>query len=1223
MPYPSAATGDLSVSVVSSLFNRVRAASMLGAQAKKEAFKRFKSVGLTDKQAQDAVDNYNFGGAALKSRFGGDRARRIRGFFGSKRPQDDITISEKERVLRGMGLFKKKRKGGSQSTDSDANSSSNGGGGGGEGSPDGGAGSSDGSSDSFSPMQGLLPPAGNNLEEALKGVGRDGEYLTKEQRIDLFKKNKVSRNIDDIFDKNKSKSSEPTATTSGAIQKASTGDLVGSAIEKLFEDKNKELIEVIKDTADKVDDHSEILEKIERNTSFIEKLFDLQKEAIDESKAAAEEAQIDKTRDTSGVAGYKKLKFGGKGGILSGIPGGGMLGNILDFGGDALDLFNGRYRRRSPFLNRQRGARRRLAKRRVGKFLGNQRSRAGKLFAGKQRTPIGTRSTGRFVNNRLYKTEVSQFAPKNKNFLQKGLQKTNIAGRKLGKKLIGKTAKKAGAKAIAKGVGKGVGKALLKKIPILGLGVGALFAAQRAMAGDFVGAGLELASGAASTVPGLGTAASVGIDAALMAKDFNDESQMMEESEFNPGGEYEYGGISEGPETAILHGKEAVIPLDTKKSDNTKTESSSSPIMKFFGNTSEFIKNISSYSTSPTTEKTNNNFSSTTENLSSNSKLENNILKNFITENSNREVNNNIAAVYGGAKAAKIRQFMKSLNDPSDPFYMAPSSGGQSVPRGRGMGDINPDAFINPFNNKVENKQNIFAKGNTTNFFDKGVQNVNIGDTVKAERGAVLDGPDTGYEVELHGTEAIIPLDNKFTRGEPTVTEGGEYEKGNITIEHDVKSAEEKIKSRNDSQEFSMLEKRKAKKDLSEAFSMGLEHYEEKTPGGFLGKLGEKIMDFLNKFGGGNDGDGNDGGGRDAPEVDMSAAELDNFTEQEVSDLGRIVSAEAGTDEKGGAHVLNAILNRHRQIKSGKASPESWGIQGKSAEEVTITDIINATNQFEPMRDGSFEKTTESQGRQALAAAIKGGGLDPREVKKKLVESGMSEEDASIVAVADSFYNPTLSSNKPFASAKSVSTDNQHAFMSSPNVGFKPEDLDKLDPVTGTAPEEITSGDTEHHPNQKIVNNYGLQVGEEREFITSRGTKVKAHKTTKGFDFYNPGINQKIDFSNGKNSWVVDDFVKTEGGLKPEMLKPETQPEPPSPERTGSATAEEVGLSSSAAREATTAKTIAMVMPQTQQRPAPQKSGPDGVSDVSPKPTDLGFDKLTYTQNLFQLNSVG
>ena len=46
-----------------------------------------------------------------------------------------------------------------------------------------------------------------------------------------------------------------------------------------------------------------------------------------------------------------------------------------------------------------------------------------------------------------------------------------------------------------------------------------MFAAQRAMAGDFAGAAMELASGAASTVPGLGTAASVAIDAALIAKD--------------------------------------------------------------------------------------------------------------------------------------------------------------------------------------------------------------------------------------------------------------------------------------------------------------------------------------------------------------------------------------------------------------------------------------------------------------------------------------------------------------------------------------------------------------------------------------------------------------------------------------------------------------------------------------------------------------------------------
>ncbi len=96
-------------------------------------------------------------------------------------------------------------------------------------------------------------------------------------------------------------------------------------------------------------------------------------------------------------------------------------------------------------------------------------------------------------------------------------------GAALGGKLMGGFGARMGAKLGGKGVGKIAGgalaKSLGKKIPLVGLGLGAVFAAQRAMQGDFLGAGLELASGAASTVPGIGTAGSVGIDAALAARD--------------------------------------------------------------------------------------------------------------------------------------------------------------------------------------------------------------------------------------------------------------------------------------------------------------------------------------------------------------------------------------------------------------------------------------------------------------------------------------------------------------------------------------------------------------------------------------------------------------------------------------------------------------------------------------------------------------------------------
>ena len=87
---------------------------------------------------------------------------------------------------------------------------------------------------------------------------------------------------------------------------------------------------------------------------------------------------------------------------------------------------------------------------------------------------------------------------------------------KQGGKIAGKSGIKVGAKL---GV-KTVGKSLLKKIPVIGLLAGVGFGIQRALKGDFAGAALELASGAASTIPGLGTAGSIAIDAGLAARDY-------------------------------------------------------------------------------------------------------------------------------------------------------------------------------------------------------------------------------------------------------------------------------------------------------------------------------------------------------------------------------------------------------------------------------------------------------------------------------------------------------------------------------------------------------------------------------------------------------------------------------------------------------------------------------------------------------------------------------
>ncbi|OWF35903.1 uncharacterized protein LOC110442377 [Mizuhopecten yessoensis] len=86
-------------------------------------------------------------------------------------------------------------------------------------------------------------------------------------------------------------------------------------------------------------------------------------------------------------------------------------------------------------------------------------------------------------------------------------------------KVVAKMAAKQTAKQGAKGASKGVAKTTAKAVPFLGLVVGTGFAIWRLAEGDVAGAGLEIASGAASCAPGAGTATALAIDASLLVKD--------------------------------------------------------------------------------------------------------------------------------------------------------------------------------------------------------------------------------------------------------------------------------------------------------------------------------------------------------------------------------------------------------------------------------------------------------------------------------------------------------------------------------------------------------------------------------------------------------------------------------------------------------------------------------------------------------------------------------
>ena len=99
-----------------------------------------------------------------------------------------------------------------------------------------------------------------------------------------------------------------------------------------------------------------------------------------------------------------------------------------------------------------------------------------------------------------------------------------IAKKKIQQETAEATAKAAASsttKAVAKSGGKTLVKSGLKKIPLVGALFGIGFGLQRAFAGDFTGAALEVASGVTGAIPGVGTAASAAIDVGLAARDIH------------------------------------------------------------------------------------------------------------------------------------------------------------------------------------------------------------------------------------------------------------------------------------------------------------------------------------------------------------------------------------------------------------------------------------------------------------------------------------------------------------------------------------------------------------------------------------------------------------------------------------------------------------------------------------------------------------------------------
>ena len=137
-----------------------------------------------------------------------------------------------------------------------------------------------------------------------------------------------------------------------------------------------------------------------------------------------------------------------------------------------------------------------------------------------------------------------------------------------GKSRVDKAFKQSGKAAMSntmlkKAMGKmGPGR-LAKLIPGVSAVMGAYFAIDRARKGDFLGSGLELISGLAGIVPGIGTKTGMGIDAYLLARDFG--IMPLESGTPHVGLEGLLGGRYGDKNLALLSSGESVLNRDATR----------------------------------------------------------------------------------------------------------------------------------------------------------------------------------------------------------------------------------------------------------------------------------------------------------------------------------------------------------------------------------------------------------------------------------------------------------------------------------------------------------------------------------------------------------------------------------------------------------------------------------------------------------------------------------
>ena len=463
----------------------------------------------------------------------------------------------------------------------------------------------------------------------------------------------------------------------------------------------------------------------------------------------------------------------------------------------------------------------------------------------------------------------------------------------------------------------------------------------------------------------------------------------------------------------------------------------------------------------------------------------------------------------------------------------------------------------------------------------------------KAEQGAILSGPDSGYLAELHGNEMVVPLDNNYTQGEPSAVDGKVRPKPTDNIQKfEMGTNKSPISSSPITSKFGFntaknqmgiagggtTQQSKMTQSMVDVMSLPM-----MAAGGTILAATTKYMQSL----GGE-------GANISPEIQRVSRPIAKTFGLPPSIVNKAKQGSAGKpsgvgkpDEEGEEPSKNifaklmdgfgAMLDKMKDsinttpppppdppgsgnLIPGDAPPEIKAlmetISGGEGGPNSVNEVGEVAGLSDMTIDQAIDKGLDLKSQGKSSGALGAYQMMPQYLRDRAVKAGFDpskdkfsmENQTQIMRTfmvglygqteqklvedlkagkLESDVFPKLGQDSGWPSLPGGSQPNVHTAGA---AGRYTTNVKKYEAAAAAqtptpSPKPVSLG-------QAITNNYGLKVGQERTFTVPGYGEVKAHKTETGFEFFGPGMNNKLDVypSTPQGKTIVDHFKKTNGG---------------------------------------------------------------------------------------------